>query len=141
MLLTVSAAAIALPASASGRFQLRLQSVECVGVAINFYVTAVGNNAKARQDARSEGAQRAEHELDGGDRRVVLERLGDRGAALGAELVRPQAARCGMIGMRFVTPSVTTEGTATAGPSATRGGAMGPTSDERRGWWWRIALQ
>ena len=41
MLLTVSAAAIALPASASSRFQLRLQSVECVGVAINFYVTAV----------------------------------------------------------------------------------------------------
>ena len=65
-------------------------------------------HAKQRQ-RRRRGAS-----LDGGDRRVDLERLCDRDAALGAELVPTQAAKRGgnkkgMIGMLLPSPHTVTK--------------------------------
>jgi hypothetical protein len=109
VLLILSASAIAMPPSGPSVLPSKLQNEgvtksECTECCYHNAVTTKcelqsgGNTFKQRQRRRT-GAS-----LDVGDRRVDLERLGDRDATLRVEIVRSQAAneggnKIGMIGM------------------------------------------
>jgi hypothetical protein len=95
VLLILSASAIAMPPSGPILLPRKLQNE---GVA----VTKIANFKVEVTHAKH--SQRRGASLDGSDRRVDLERLGDCDATLGTEIVYPQAAKRrgnkkGMIGM------------------------------------------
>jgi hypothetical protein len=105
VVLILRASAIAIPPSEPRLLTVNLQNEwnNKIGM-IGMLLPAVTKNAKIKVEvthAKQRQRRRRGASLDVGDRLVDLERLGDRDATLGAEIVPIQAAKrgCNKIGM------------------------------------------